>query len=1090
MEKNAVLTSFLHEKSLSHLHRLLKHIIDEYYVCKYMMVYNPRATQDQLHQLMDTIYFLQKISSQDLPLQTIHYTDWILHLDRILQSCRSILLDLQTSIIANHPHTTSLDDWTYPTLQDPHFSTIVKKMVYPLLYSSTKRFSFLILRGPRESGKTYFLSCLQEYCFDKKLPCRWITWNDDHFQSFPFSDSTIQEYRYLFHVWEFDHNSYSSLTPDRFREYWDKVQLLLSRGIFITTIITINTSMINDLPSHLRNCVSLLPMHETLDMVIPPPSSSSIFRFLMYLLWTKYKILNISSSDLHEISQSIRQFHSDWFYTDIERRFDIIRYIHLQYQQQSGIVWKKKKREGNDKTDVYYSHHSIPLHHQSNYIPYRITTPHYPAIQGAVSVLHHHTFFPHLLISNDMFHHMYFSDQEFVCEMKCNVSKEGILTWYEYEVMTYYMSFCLFHKYPRKGPFKVSTLQDMRYPSFFHQASEFFIPRQDEFSSSSSSSSSSPSIRHKAWFVVIDGSAFSSSIQLRLNHSIVVDIPVSYLNGPYINEITQLFPIACHAYQIQFLLPTQYSYYFFFQEPIVLQSRDAIQCCPLMSASTFFPKDNEDMISLPETYTLTNENDLDLLQQKFPTDYTECQRDNESTWKLKSLKHIDHYRVLNDLYSREQKFYLTMYHSYLQLSVHQFTKLNESQRRLLSMVLTALRNVIDFLFLLIPEYNSQRGWNQLWSISTNHPLFPKYTSSVSQRSERNYPVDITIAILQYYDHDFFIPEWWFEIIPCFFTLNHPYPSTLPNEINPRVVSHAQSFLQDFQFYKEWYAYTLSSPTETIPLTILFYASTNPHTSLLQNEQLHHDVYCKHLLQESNIQITTHITTSMEQFLKLFILRKQTSFYHRSTIHATHLTFFSSSSLSEDEHHPMIWFEIPSDPYVVSLLQLMQEIQQRYGNHYWNFVCGQLQYQETALFATAFSMYLVILQQSDFPSSNPTLDFFSYLFMLSSIYVIELDESNLFLSFIKTQHLFLRRLFYKYQHILQELKIWTSDWKTKFMSLYQTPTSSAENTTISCTYQKNTSSSPLNQVSSSPWSSPLFTDLTLPKSLCIDMLYHS
>lgn len=124
-----------------------------------------------------------------------------------------------------------------------------------------------------------------------------------------------------------------------------------------------------------------------------------------------------------------------------------------------------------------------------------------------------------------------------------------------------------------------------------------------------------------------------------------------------------------------------------------------------------------DEFRLSEDYCVTNEGDLDLLVEKYPNDFKECDRDVESTWKLHKLEkhHID---MLNGEYNNEQKFYLMLYLNCLKLKNPLF---NDNQMSELLELLNNLRNHIDFLMMLVPSTDNDDE-NGMWSVSDNNPL--------------------------------------------------------------------------------------------------------------------------------------------------------------------------------------------------------------------------------------------------------------------------------------------------------------------------------------------------------------------------------
>lgn len=118
--------------------------------------------------------------------------------------------------------------------------------------------------------------------------------------------------------------------------------------------------------------------------------------------------------------------------------------------------------------------------------------------------------------------------------------------------------------------------------------------------------------------------------------------------------------------------------------------------------------------NLCETYGMTNESDYDLITQTFPTNFVDIYRDEVDSWIMKQLDH-DCLHLLNQTYTKEQKFVLNMYYHLMKLSDHYTVFLKSEQQLILSNLLANLRNYIDFMFEITEEDATTS-----WSISTNY----------------------------------------------------------------------------------------------------------------------------------------------------------------------------------------------------------------------------------------------------------------------------------------------------------------------------------------------------------------------------------
>lgn len=145
---------------------------------------------------------------------------------------------------------------------------------------------------------------------------------------------------------------------------------------------------------------------------------------------------------------------------------------------------------------------------------------------------------------------------------------------------------------------------------------------------------------------------------------------------------------------------------------------------------------------LPADYTITNESDIDVLQDRYPQDYRHLYRDDEETWKLQPLRHASHRRFLSSKYSREVKCYLTLYHSLLQLRRYQYAAMTVDHRARLDALLSEVRSYLDFALLIVSDKDEKGKWNGAWSMSANHRLNSQYHLSDGDADD---PITIDVA---------------------------------------------------------------------------------------------------------------------------------------------------------------------------------------------------------------------------------------------------------------------------------------------------------------------------------------------------------
>lgn len=145
---------------------------------------------------------------------------------------------------------------------------------------------------------------------------------------------------------------------------------------------------------------------------------------------------------------------------------------------------------------------------------------------------------------------------------------------------------------------------------------------------------------------------------------------------------------------------------------------------------------------LPASYCVTNESDIDVLQDRYPQEYKGLYRDDEETWKMKPLRDPSHVRYLNSKYSCEVKFYLRLYCTLLKLKASQYSGMSHASQQALDELLTELRNYVDFVLLIIPENDAGGKWNALWSMSRNHRLEQQYHLAEGDDAD---PITINMA---------------------------------------------------------------------------------------------------------------------------------------------------------------------------------------------------------------------------------------------------------------------------------------------------------------------------------------------------------
>ena len=200
---------------------------------------------------------------------------------------------------------------------------------------------------------------------------------------------------------------------------------------------------------------------------------------------------------------------------------------------------------------------------------------------------------------------------------------------------------------------------------------------------------------------------------------------------------------ACHVVQVQ----THFGYAYYIDFLVALDNGFQLECVVENCESYICPR-----VQLPELqsgwlldshYCLCTEADVDALVDKFPQEYKDIYREEEATWKLKPVRkpaHLDH---LNAKYSNEQRCYLKLCCDLLRVKEGYYACLSPDLRNQLDDALSDLQNHLDYLLQIIPENDHEGKWNDVWSMSEQHPLYEAYHPP--QHSEVDKVISVNLA---------------------------------------------------------------------------------------------------------------------------------------------------------------------------------------------------------------------------------------------------------------------------------------------------------------------------------------------------------
>lgn len=154
------------------------------------------------------------------------------------------------------------------------------------------------------------------------------------------------------------------------------------------------------------------------------------------------------------------------------------------------------------------------------------------------------------------------------------------------------------------------------------------------------------------------------------------------------------------------------------------------------SQATLLPRVQSILVfdDLVQDYSITNEIDLDILQEKFPSMYRECFRDEEDTWKMMKLKDPSHLVPLNSFYTREHKFYLNLLFHLQCYKRDHYADLTIQQQPFLDDTLTYVQNIVDFMLMITSENDESGTWEGIWSVTQNHLTYKNEKDTVARGS--------------------------------------------------------------------------------------------------------------------------------------------------------------------------------------------------------------------------------------------------------------------------------------------------------------------------------------------------------------------
>ena len=128
---------------------------------------------------------------------------------------------------------------------------------------------------------------------------------------------------------------------------------------------------------------------------------------------------------------------------------------------------------------------------------------------------------------------------------------------------------------------------------------------------------------------------------------------------------------------------------------------------------------SSDQIKIPSNYEISNEADIDYLQEKYSHLYQDMYSEETETWKHQKLRDPSHLDYLNQTYRSEERYHVSLLHVMNLFQKHYQGFLSSSMNIQFEELYLYLQHSIDRLLHITDEYD-ENEWNEMWSVSSNH----------------------------------------------------------------------------------------------------------------------------------------------------------------------------------------------------------------------------------------------------------------------------------------------------------------------------------------------------------------------------------
>lgn len=187
-------------------------------------------------------------------------------------------------------------------------------------------------------------------------------------------------------------------------------------------------------------------------------------------------------------------------------------------------------------------------------------------------------------------------------------------------------------------------------------------------------------------------------------------------------------------------------------ELYVYESGSRLDSCPSIIIDT-------NIFNLDCAYSITNENDIDLLVEKFPKDYAGIYKEDEETWKYTKIKNQEQIDYLNEQYSHRSKFYLFIFNILSLFLKKKTSMLNSHEIDRAQALNFDIQMILDAILDITEEFD-KKIWQSAWNISsTEEEEFggePSNDNDDNEQYEFNYNDNIVYLHKKFYIDIFFL----------------------------------------------------------------------------------------------------------------------------------------------------------------------------------------------------------------------------------------------------------------------------------------------------------------------------------------------